>query len=158
MEAARAPIVLFVAGRERKRRNCAWRLLPFLRAAAQVHWIRVFLSPGPPACARGDGRERGARLSAPCGGARDPRRRDRGRRRQHRRSASLTSDTVPCRYGKLREKIFFGLPRRRKSRAIIDLGHDYGKNRRRGREPAGKPQNPRIAAWHHPIMANITIR
>ena len=63
IEAARAPIVLFVAGRERKRWNCAWRLLPFLRAAAQVHWIRVFLSPGPPACARGDGRERGARLS-----------------------------------------------------------------------------------------------
>ena len=71
---------------------------------------------------------------------------------------AAASDTVPCRYGKLREKIFSDSLDAEKSRAIIDLGHDFGKNRRRGREPAGKPQNPRIAAWHHPIMANITIR
>ena len=54
----------------------------------------------------------------------------------------IEASIFPCRAGKLREKIFRGSPHAEKPRAIIDLGTPPGKNRRRGREPAGKPEWP----------------
>jgi hypothetical protein len=33
----------------------------------------------------------------------------------------------------------------------------FGKNRGSGREPAGKPQNPRIAVWHRPAIVDMDV-
>jgi hypothetical protein len=59
--------------------------------------------------------------------------------------------------GKNAGKNFSGLPPCRKTAFDHRLGHDSGKNRRPGREMAGKPENPPIAAWHHLIVAIILI-
>jgi hypothetical protein len=40
---------------------------------------------------------------------------------------------------------------------IKDFVPTYGKNRKPGKEPARKPENPRIAGWHHPIVANMSL-
>jgi hypothetical protein len=64
---------------------------------------------------------------------------------------------VPCRAGKLRVKIFRDAPRTEKTRLIIDLDTTLSKNRGRGRESAGKPENPPIAVWHRPIITNMII-
>jgi len=61
------------------------------------------------------------------------------------------SRSLPC--GKNPGKKFPGLPCAEKSRAIIDLGHDDGKNRRRGREPAGKPEKSSDRRLAPPIIA-----
>jgi hypothetical protein len=63
----------------------------------------------------------------------------------------------PAAQGKPGKKNFRSSPRTEKPYAVIDLGHDSGKNRRRGREPAGKHENPRIAAWLLLLIANTPI-
>src|SRR5271163_991914 len=52
---------------------------------------------------------------------------------------------LPCRSGKLREKFFRDSPRIEKSLLIKILHATLRPNRRRGWEPAGKLENPRIA-------------
>ena len=54
----------------------------------------------------------------------------------------------PCRDGKLRVKIFSRLAPYEKSFLINILHATLGPNRRRGRELAGKLENPRIADWN----------
>ena len=54
----------------------------------------------------------------------------------------------PCRDGKLRVKIFSRLAPYEKWFLINILHATLGPNRRRGRELAGKLENPRIADWH----------
>jgi len=64
---------------------------------------------------------------------------------------------VPCRVGKTRVKFFCVSLYAEKSHSIIGLVTTYGKNRRLGREPAGKPENPSIAVRHHTVIADIKI-
>ena len=54
----------------------------------------------------------------------------------------------PCRDGKLRVKFFLRLAPYEKSFLINILDATLGPNRRRGRELAGKLENPRIADWN----------
>jgi hypothetical protein len=51
---------------------------------------------------------------------------------------------VPCRTGKNRVKIFLSKAYDEKSNVIIGMSPTLGKNRRRGREPAGKLKNRRM--------------